>query len=271
MLPSYAEWQDLYRGLKSKTGLDLNQYKQDQLQRRIVNMAETKKFIKLGEFWNYVSSSPDNLQWFLDKLAINVTEMFRNPEKWDELQNKVLPELLKNSSNLKCWSAGCSIGAEAHTLAMILDKYYNGKHTVEGTDIDDAALKQAKSGIFSAADVRSAPQDLVKQYLKPTADGNFAADSRLQKYLSFRKQNLLADSFGKDYDLILCRNVVIYFNDEAKDKLYKRFYQALKPGGILFVGSTERIFGARDMGFECPIAFFYRKPLKEETIWRNAS
>ncbi len=270
MLPSQQEWADFYAQVKRATGLDFAHYKANQLQRRILSMAESKNVLSLSDFWQWLNSDKDNLRWFLDKMAINVSELFRNPEKWDELRTKVIPELLARSKTLKCWSAGCSYGAEAHTLAMILDRNYSGQHTITGSDIDDAALNQAREGRFSDADVRNVPVDYRSRYLTKNGE-SWTADAKLKKYLDFRKSNLLADKFESGYDLILCRNVVIYFTDEAKDTLYRRFYEALKPGGVLFIGSTERIFGSQQIGFESFVPFFYKKPVLRDQQWRNAS
>lgn len=218
-----------------------------------------------------VTSSDKDKQWFLDKLAINVSELFRNPEKWRELEERILPYLLTRSNKLKCWSAGCSFGAEAYSLATLFEAKFKGPHTILGTDIDLAALGQAKNGEFCQADVRGVPKPYLEGHFEKIANG-FRAKDALRRYVTFRTGNLLADKFDGGYDLILCRNVVIYFTEPAKDELYARFLQALKPGGILFVGSTERIFKAKELGFESPIPFFYQRPLEGATKqWRNAS
>lgn len=268
--PSQEQWQAFYRNLKTSTGLDLNAYKQDQLQRRILSMADTKGHGSLEEFWGYLKSQPDNVKWFMDKLAINVSELFRNPEKWVELENRVLPELLKQSSRLKIWSAGCSFGAEAHTLAIILDRSFPGPHTIVGTDIDQAALAQAREGKFIEPDMKNVAPDVRKAYF--TTDGTYwFANPKLKKYLTFKTGNLLSDAFDTGFDLIVCRNVVIYFTEETKNILYEKFYRALKPGGYLFVGSTERIVNSREIGFETPLSFYYKKPMQGVQVWRNAS
>lgn len=269
MLPKPTEWKEFYDAFARRTGLDLNLYKQDQLQRRIISMVESKNCKNLVEFYKVVSADQTQTQWFMDRLAINVSELFRNPEKWVELEKVVLPLLLKQSPKLKIWSAGCSYGAEAHSLAAVLHAKFPGAHTIVGTDIDKEALDQARRGEFSVADIRGVPKEYQKYF---TAKGEgYAAGPEIKKFLTFKTGNLLADKFDSGFDLICCRNVVIYFNDDAKAKLYERFIDALKPGGILFVGGTERIFNAKAMGLETPVPFFYQKPIKRENTWRNAS
>ncbi|MBX3112508.1 MAG: protein-glutamate O-methyltransferase CheR [Fimbriimonadaceae bacterium] len=270
MLPSSADWATFYAHFLRKTGIDLALYKANQLQRRIIGMAEQQGCADLAALWVWLGKGPQNLDWFLDKMAINVSELFRNPEKWADLDTRVIPDLLMRSKSLRVWSAGCSYGAEAHSLAMVLDAKYPGSHRIDGTDIDTAALTQAKEGRFVDSDVRCVPDAYKRAYLHRSGD-HWVADDKLRKYLRFSRQNLLADRFDKGFDLIMCRNVVIYFTDEAKDNLYQRFFDALAPGGYLWVGSTERVFKAHDLGFETPLPFFYKKPLMGQKEWRTAS
>lgn len=270
MLVKSSEWEEFYGRMLKSTGLDLHKYKANQLQRRIVSMATHKNFRNLDEFWGWLSKSQENIVWFCDRLAINVSELFRNGDKWKQVEQEILPELMASSSKLKVWSAGCSYGAEAHTLAMILDAKLVGRHSILGTDIDEEALAQARRGEFSVNDVRGVPQEYKTKYLE-SKNGAYFAKSELKKYLTFKKQNLLADRFETGFDLIMCRNVVIYFTEEAKEELYKKFYNSLRPGGYLFVGSTERIFKANEIGFETEKPFFYRKSMLGNKKWLNAS
>ena len=269
-MPSTAEWNRFYDSMLRRSGLNLYEYKAPQLQRRTVNMMESKSCQSLAGFWSWISEDKSNLQWYMDKLAINVSELFRNPERWIDMEEKILPELTKNSSHLKVWSAGCSYGAEAYSLAMILHTKFRGVHEIIGTDIDEAAMSQANRGEFSDSDVRYVP-DEYRTYLKEGENDVWKADEKLQKYLTFKRHNLLADKFGTNFDLIMCRNVVIYFTEEAKDSLYQRFFDALKPGGVLFVGGTERIFKSGEMGYGTVAPFYYQKPTLGVKTWQNAS
>ncbi|MCW5937117.1 MAG: protein-glutamate O-methyltransferase CheR [Fimbriimonadaceae bacterium] len=270
MHPKETDWSSFYSRIKKATGLDLHQYKANQLQRRTLSMAENQGCTNLEEFGEWVVSKKENVAWFLDKLAINVSEMFRNPEKWEVLRTKVIPKLLESNLRLKCWSAGCSYGAEAYSLAMTLDLEFAGVHQIIGTDIDQSVLAQAAEGFFTHADVKGVPKQYRDKYLAEW-DGGWKACGDLKRYLKFKKHNLLADPFERNYDLILCRNVVIYFTDEAKSALYERFFNALRPGGYLFVGSTERIFRSEEIGFQNNLPFFYQKPDNGVSEWRNAS
>jgi chemotaxis protein methyltransferase CheR len=269
-MPAETEWTVLFAAGRRKIGLDLNLYKQEQLRRRILGSCDSKGLAGLGELSKLIEADDAACKWLIDRLAINVSELYRNPEKWVELETKVLGPMIRPGRRLKIWSAGCSFGAEAHTIACLLESRFPGAHTVLGTDIDAAALDQARQGSFSDADMRGVPSAVRNRYFTKAND-RWTASAEIRKYLTFKRGDLLSDKFDTGYDLILCRNVVIYFTEEAKDLLYARFFHALKPGGVLFVGGTERIFNSRQIGFEAPIPFFYQKPLEEENRWRNAS
>lgn len=224
----------------------------------------------LAEFQTWLSSEPNRIEWFLDRLAINVTELFRNPEKWREMETEILPKLLGSTRRLKMWSAGCSYGAEPYTLAAILDQNFPGQHRIVATDIDTAALNQARRGEFSEQDGRAIPERYRPRF-RSQAPGKLIADRALTRYLDFRNHNLFDAPVESCFDLVVCRNVVIYFTEAAKDELYRKFFRSLRPGGILFVGSTERIPHARQIGFETAQPFYYRKPMQDHLSCRNVS
>ena len=127
------------------------------------------------------------------------------------------------------------------------------------TDIDDQVISSAKTGLYSAKSVENVPSDLKRKYFTQVGDSYKIADE-IKRCVTFKEHNLLKDVYPKDYDLILCRNVVIYFTDEAKDMIYKNFYNSLKPQGILFIGSTEQITTYRELGFERLSSFYFQKP-----------
>jgi len=269
MLLKQSDWDQFYGWMKRQTGLDLYLYKPQQLQRRTISMMESQGCKSMDEFQAMILKQPDGVNWFLDKMAINVSELFRNPEKWVEIEKVILPNLLKENRNLRIWSAGCSIGAEAHSFACLLEDKFPGNHRIIGTDIDQAALAQAKSGTYSETDMRCVPPAYRAKYFTKTGD-SYVANPELKRYLEFRKGDLLGGKFETGFDLIACRNVVIYFTEPAKEALYEKFVNSLRPGGILWVGSTERIFNYRELGLESNLTFFYQKPTGGNA-WRNAS
>lgn len=254
-----------------KTGIDLNLYKQQQMHRRLLGMVERANKNTFMDYYQMLERDPKEYADFLDRLTINVSELFRNPEKWEEMRNVILPPMLAKKRALKVWSAGCSYGAEPYTLAILLDQIApNREHTIHATDLDKNILAKAKEARFTDTDLRNVNAAMRERYFvqtapSPVANGmpdlspRWQVEPKIRARVTFRAHNLLADRFESDYDLICCRNVVIYFTDEAKDALFDRFCQALTPGGVLFVGGTERIFNYRELGFETSTPFFYAR------------
>lgn len=252
-----------------KTGIDLNLYKQQQMHRRLYNMVERAGLQNFDEYMALIERDEEEFFAFLDRMTINVSELFRNPEKWEEVARVILPELLKTRGNLKVWSAGCSYGAEPYTLLLLLlERAKQGRHTLHATDIDKKILAKAQEGLFTEADVKNVPPKLLGEYFHALSLPQNRQNPIIPKYqikpemrakIAFRQHNLLADRFESDYDLICCRNVVIYFTDEAKDRLYEQFVKSLRVGGYLLVGGTERIVGYQNIGLDNPMPFFYRR------------
>jgi chemotaxis protein methyltransferase CheR len=264
------EWQRLYLTLNRWTGINFNHYKAKQIQRRILGLMEARGLNNFLELLVFLRHSRENLSWFIDKLAINFSGLFRDPEKWQYLQTTILPDLLQRSPNLKIWSAGCSYGAEPVTLQILLDTYFPGKHSILATDIDHAALEQARQGIFSQHDVARVPKELSTRYFE-FREGYWHVQPRILEKIHYEESNLLTDPFDSDFDLILCRNVAIYFTLETQATLYARLYDALKQGGCLFLGSTERIANYQQIGYEVVSPFFYKKPIQHYKSWQIAS
>ncbi|WP_449536751.1 CheR family methyltransferase [Ferdinandcohnia sp. Marseille-Q9671] len=245
--------------IKAKTGIDLRLYKEAQMIRRLTSLYEKRGFSSFQDYYKGIEQDKALLHEFLDRMTINVSEFYRNGKRWEVLEKLILPKLLKEKKSIKVWSAACSAGEEPYTLAMVLSKFLPLQQiSILATDIDDNVLARAKIGVYPERSLQEVPLDMKKKFF--TQDGTFfEIHNDIKKTVTFRKQNLLADSFGRDFDLIVCRNVLIYFTEEAKDMLYNKFSGALRNGGILFVGSTEQIFNPGSYGFETEDTFFYRK------------
>lgn len=258
-----ADFETFKRNVLSSYGLDLNAYKRPQMERRLRANMERCGARTFGQYYSLMTQDPALRDDFLDRITINVSELFRNPDQFEVLQTKVLPELLEKRHNLDVWSAGCSYGAEPYSLAILLDEFApNGKHSILATDIDDRMLARAQKGVFEENEIRNVSKMRITRYFEALS-GRFAAKEHLKRMISFRKNNMLDERrFPKGFDLIVCRNVVIYFTDETKSTLYHMFYNSLRPGGYMFVGGTERIIDYREIGFETRYPFFYRKPEK---------
>lgn len=253
------DYQDFILNIKRKTGIDLSLYKEAQMKRRLISLYEKKGFNSFGDFFNGILKDRELLNDFLDRMTINVSEFYRNAQRWEVLEKKILPGLLEQNRNLKIWSAACSTGEEPYTIAMILSKLLPiSQIKITATDIDENALARARIGVYPERSLNEVPETIRQKFF--WREGSYYKVSEdIKKTVNFKKQNLLADDFGGPFDLIVCRNVLIYFTEEAKDQLYHKFSSALRKDGIFFVGSTEQIFNAGRYHLESAETFFYRK------------
>ena len=240
-------------------GINLAAYKSNQLHRRILSLMSRLGVTSIEDYISLLKKDVVQKQRFLDFITINVTEFFRNPEIFDELKKKIESDLLPNNKNLKVWSAACSIGAEPYSIAMILDSLSSlGRHKILATDIDSTILERAKKGEYSVSEIKNINKDYLVKYFDYTQDKYFI-DPKIKAMVTFRKHDLIIEKYEPDFDLILCRNVVIYFTQEVKNEIYKKFSSSLRKGGILFVGATESIYNYREYGFEKASTFIYKK------------
>ena len=255
------DWEIFKKKLNVKTGIDLQLYKEPQMRRRIGNLVQRSEFKTFTDYFDNVVKNKDTFAEFIEYLTINVSEFFRNPDTFDIVEKDVIPYLLKRSPKMSIWSAGCSIGAEPYTLSIIMKELTpNTRHRILASDLDIDILAKARAGVYTEAEIKAMRADRKTKYFTKTADGRFAVKPEIKSAVEFKRHNLLKDPFETGFDLILCRNVVIYFTDEAKDQLYANFFKSLKPGGILFVGATEAILNYRKLGYVSYKPFFYQKP-----------
>jgi chemotaxis protein methyltransferase CheR len=254
-----SDYELFIKNIKLATNIDLSQYKETQMKRRLTSLRDKNGYRTFYDFFIQIKKDRKQLDEFLDRMTINVTEFYRDPKRWRILEEQMLPMILEGKDKINIWSAACSTGEEPYTLAMVLNKIIGSKkYTITATDIDEAALKKAQFGEYSERSLKEVPYDQKKTYFSDTPVGVKVSET-LQKNIIYKKHNLLADSYGQGWDLIVCRNVMIYFTEEAKKRIYHMFAQALHPGGILFVGSTEQIFNPNIYGLESINTFFYRK------------
>lgn len=243
------------------THIDLNAYKERQMKRRIDALIAKNKFSSYDEYVKAIKVDSKLFEEFVNYLTINVSEFYRNPEQWKNLTNEIYPYLTQQfGKSLKIWSAACSTGDEPYSLAMTLADYIPLRNIkIIATDIDKQVLEKAKVGLYNEKSVAGLPKEYRDKYLTPVGKNNYQVKDEVKKCVEFKQHNLLKDDYPTGCDLIVCRNVVIYFTDEAKTEIYKKFHKSLKTGGILFVGSTEQIINYRELNYESVKSFFYKK------------
>ena len=246
--------------IREHTKFELDNYGSKQMMRRLDGFILRSKAGNVSQYCHMLDTSQEEVEKLTDFLTINVSEFFRDPTHFRVLKDKILPELLQNNLQLNIWSAGCSIGAEAFSVAILLERLSPYRtHRILATDIDKSILIQAQAGgPYHPADVRNVSEELKAKYFRQDGE-DYRVIDHIRSKVIFRQNDLTKDPFESGFDLIICRNVVIYFNDEAKRKLRRRFIEALKPNGILFIGATETMLDATDTGFVRLSPCFYKK------------
>jgi chemotaxis protein methyltransferase CheR len=232
------------------------------MKRRIDTLIQKNKITGYDNYVRALKTDNEKFEEFVNYLTINVSEFYRNPDQWKVLENEVFPQLIdKFGKNLKIWSAACSTGDEPYTIVMMLSKHIPlNQISVLATDLDAVVLAKAKAGIYDKKEVAGVPEEFKKKYFTETADGKMKVSDEIKSSVTFKQSDLLRDPYPKDYHLIVCRNVLIYFTEEAKDDIFRKYFATLQPGGILFIGSTEQIVNYKDIGFVRKNSFYYEKP-----------
>ena len=255
-----------YEGFKAAvfklTSIDLNAYKEQQMKRRIDTLISRNKISGYEDFVKALKADKELFEEFVSYLTINVSEFYRNPEQWELMDKQFIPMLIeKFGKNLKIWSAACSTGDEPYSLVMALSRHLPlNQIKIIATDIDKQILAQAKVGIYNEKSIASVPKDLRDKYF--TKIGNsYQIRNEIKSRVDFRQHNLIKDPYPDKCDFIICRNVLIYFTEEAKDDVFRKFCKSLKTGGFLFIGSTEQIMNHREMGYERKNSFYYEKAI----------
>jgi len=254
---------DNYEWFKAKvlalTKIDLNAYKERQMKRRIDSLITNSKLDSYESYYKLLCSDKDVLKKFVNYLTINVSEFFRNPEQWKLFEEIVIPKAKKKIGKFRIWSAACSTGDEPYTISMIMQKYFPlNKFEIIATDIDDEVLEKAQVGLYSDKSIVALP-DEYKKYFEQIGPKSYQISGDIKKIVDFRKHNLLKDPYPSNCDIIVCRNVLIYFTEEAKNDIYKKFNASLIKEGILFIGNTEQILTPKEFGFTSIKSFFYQK------------
>src|SRR5579864_7248220 len=244
------------------TGLDLTSYKAPQMHRRLVALLQRQKIASFADYARVLETDATRRQEFKDYVTINVSEFFRDGDRFSELEQRVTPLLLAGGVGLRIWSAGCSMGAEPYSLSILLNELAPGRnHSILATDIDQTILDRALSGTgYLANDLRNAGAERIRKWFVPTPDGKLSIGPAARRPIRFQKHDLLRDAYPKGpFDLIACRTVVIYFTEEAKERIYQSFVESLKSGGVLFVGGTEAIMRPQALGLTVLGPGFYKK------------
>jgi chemotaxis protein methyltransferase CheR len=246
--------------VRTLCAVDLSQYKRAQMERRVRTWTQRRGTPDLTEYGKRLRADAEELDAFLDRVTINVSHLWRHEDQFEALRGSILPELAPKG-RIRIWSAGSSYGAEAFTIAAVCrDTVPRVRVEIQGTDLDKRMVARAKTGVFTPEDARTAPPKMLEKHFVSQPEGGWVAKPELQRMVRFETGDLLRMPIPAErYDVVFCRNTVIYFTEEVRDALHERLVKALAPGGYLIVGTSERVADPRGLGLTSPFHFIYRK------------
>lgn len=259
--------------LVEKTGWDLGRFKENYLRRRVGARVRALGCAGWSDYGDLLERDPRELERLKDRLTVNVTEFLRDPDVWAEIETQVLPRLLEAAAarplrELRVWSAGCSSGEEPYSLAMLAleaaERQGRGVAVrVLASDLDPAVLEKARGGLYPEAAFAHVPEPRRGRWTRAEGGGR-RVSPELRKAVCFRVLDLFSSPPPPGLDLLLCRNVMIYFSRDLQQRLLRAYHQALRPGGIFVTGKTETVLGPARAAFHCLSArsrIFERAPL----------
>jgi chemotaxis protein methyltransferase CheR len=245
-----AEFTELKTIIKRKIGFNCEDYKQSHLKRRLAVRLRVTKSRSYKEYSVLLLKNTEEEKQLKETLTVNVTELFRNPEMYEYVRAKVLPELIKRKGEnrvVKIWSAGCSNGEEASSIAIMLREVLGASFkryniSILCTDIDDDSISKAEKALFNPKQLEKISKERLDRFFVKT-DNSYMLNDELRKLLKVKHHDMISGPKLSGFDLIYCRNVTIYFEQKLQEILYQDFYNALNEGGYFVMGKTEYLVG----------------------------
>jgi chemotaxis protein methyltransferase CheR len=242
--------------IKISAGADLRSYRREVVKRHIEVCMKRVDLHSENEYLEYLKKEPDEVELLLKSFSINVSSFFRDPILFEHIASEIIPNLLSSRPNnpLRVWSAGCAKGEEPYSIAIIMNEIQEQvddkiSAMIFATDIDKSAIESASQACYTRKDLENLKLGQFDKYFTSKGE-KYILDNRIRKMVNFSQEDLLEstrhapqESIFGEFDLILCRNVLIYFNNEEQQQLLKRFSQALSPGGYLVLGMSESLHG----------------------------
>jgi PAS domain S-box-containing protein len=252
--PQQHALREIFTQLRLRTGHDFSNYKRATLLRRIERRINVHNLPDLPAYMSFLQEQPDETHALLKDLLISVTNFFRDEKAFNYLEHHVLPQIFagKNSADqVRIWVAGCATGEEAYSIAMLCAEQVLGtldapKVQIFATDIDEAAIATGREGVYTLNDAADVPPERLRRFF--TRDGDlFRVRREIREMVLFANHNFLKDPPFSKLDLVTCRNVLIYLNSTAQERVIETFHFALKPKKFLFLGTSESVDGANDL------------------------
>lgn len=256
--------------IKTKYGYDFSNYAISSFKRRISRILELYKFNSADALAKMISDDPAFFEEFVSEITVNVTEMFRDPSFWRVLRDKILPNILLNHKKVSIWHAGCSSGEEVYSMAILLKEMGILQDSkIIATDLDDQILERARSGVYTVKNmelneknyVRFRGENELNKYFN-VKNGFAYMDKSLVEDVSYRKHDLVNGIVFNKFDIVICRNVMIYFNQNLQNDVLKKLHESVFKYGYLAIGSKESLIW-------CEIAKKFIVANKEEKIYKK--
>jgi chemotaxis protein methyltransferase CheR len=261
-----ADFARIREVLCASRGFDLGMYKDRCIKRRIAARIRKLGYVGPDAYIERLQGDETEVDALLEALSIHVSQFFRNPSTFFVLEQQVLPALIERvggsgRDEIRLWSAGCAGGEEPYSLALLLAELAPEGMTVaiEASDVSPAVLERARSGLFESQRLAEVPPGVLERYFQPES-GQYRLTEQIRRQVRFFQHDLLSVDPYPRVDLILCRNVLIYFSRAEQDQILRRFAQALLPGGVLVLGRAEALLGESRHHFQAdfPVERIYR-------------
>lgn len=250
-------------------GYDFLSYSRASIMRRVTRLLSLDRFVSLAEFRYRLRSDPEYLQHFVEQITVNVTEMFRDPGCYQALRDVVLPALA-DKPLIRIWHAGCSTGEEVYSMAILLrEANLLNRSLLYATDINPSVLNNVRAGIFPLNQMKRYSDNYIRSGGSEDFSSYYTAhydsakfDERLGERVILATHNLVSDRSFNEFQLIMCRNVMIYFNKDLQNKVLTLFDDSLETDGFIALGSKETLKFAT-------VAKKYRQLENKEKIWKK--
>ena len=240
---------ELYRELiYAESGITFTPTNRSILESRLKERLRERGVDSVKTYFDKIKSDKEELKGFLDSITTNLTRFFRNQAQFDALEKHVVPELINNirkvPGTIRIWSAGCSTGEEPYTLSMLLSEVLpkSWNYEILASDISLKCLMTAKEGFYSESRIVGIPDNYLAKYFNKV-DGGYKVHTDIQSKIKFDYHNLKNDSGQRNFDVVFCRNVIIYFDEVAQTAVMNRFWDAMASKSFLFIGHSESLFG----------------------------
>lgn len=237
-------------------GLDLNRYKISFLKRRLEIRMKSRGIADYSQYASLLNSDPSELSELFQSLSINVTQFFRDPLVYQKFSDVIVSKILSEANpfdKIRIWSAGCASGEEPYSIATLFRNMLGNKKSptieITASDVSKKAIDFAKAGIYPSLAFKNVPQDIVSKYFRPVKDDGgisvqYEVLPEIKQLINFKVEDILSNSL-QSYDVIFCRNVLIYYTKEAHDLIFTKFHNSMKKFGHLIIGMDETMLGTK--------------------------